>query len=88
MQSYHRVHVQLGRKDWWPLAGMLTKVRESARVLRRASILRQQLEVHAQEGTPEVRLQQKQIHAVRDLNPFSEGGIGSPRPLHSSNSRR
>src|ERR1035441_1570878 len=41
MQSYHRVHVQLGRKDRWQLAAMLTKGRESARVLRRASILRQ-----------------------------------------------
>jgi putative transposase len=41
MQSYHRVHVQLGRKDRRQLAGMLTKGRESARVLRRASILRQ-----------------------------------------------
>src|ERR1019366_7946261 len=41
MQSYHRVHVQLGRKDRQQLAGMLTKGWESARVLRRASILRQ-----------------------------------------------
>ena len=41
MQSYHRVHVQLERKDRQQLAGMLTKGRESARVLRRASILRQ-----------------------------------------------
>ena len=41
MQSYRRVHVQLGRKDRQQLAAMLTKGRESARVLRRASILRQ-----------------------------------------------
>ena len=41
MQSYHRVHDQLGRKDRQQLAGMLTKGWESARVLRRASILRQ-----------------------------------------------
>ena len=41
MQSYHRVHVQLKRKDRQQLSGMLTKGRESARVLRRASILRQ-----------------------------------------------
>ena len=41
MQSYHRVHVQLGRKDRQQLVAMLTKGRESARVLRRASILRQ-----------------------------------------------
>jgi len=41
MESYHRLHVQLGRKDRRQLAAMLTKGRESARVLRRASILRQ-----------------------------------------------
>jgi len=41
MQSYHRVHVQLKRKDRQRLSGMLMKVQESSRVLRRASILRQ-----------------------------------------------
>jgi putative transposase len=41
MQNYHRVHVQLGKKDRQQLGRMLTKGRESARVLRRASILRQ-----------------------------------------------
>jgi transposase len=41
MQSYHRVHVQLKRKDRQQLSGMLAKGRESSRVLRRASILRQ-----------------------------------------------
>jgi transposase len=41
MQSYHWVHVQLKRKDRKQLSEMLTKGRESARVLRRASILRQ-----------------------------------------------
>jgi Winged helix-turn helix len=41
MQSYHRVHVQLGKKNRQQLAGMLTKGREAARVLRRALILRQ-----------------------------------------------
>jgi putative transposase len=41
MQSYHRVHVQLKRTDRQRIAEMLTKGRESARVLRRASILRQ-----------------------------------------------
>src|ERR1017187_754500 len=41
MQSYHRVHVQLGKKDRKQIAGMLNKGRGSARVLRRASILRQ-----------------------------------------------
>ncbi len=41
MQTYHRVHVQLGKKERKQIAGMLNKGRESARVLRRASILRQ-----------------------------------------------
>lgn len=41
MQSYHRVHVQLARKDRQKVAQMLRKGQESARVLRRASILRQ-----------------------------------------------
>ena len=41
MQSYHRVHVHWKTKDRRQLSGMLTKGRESARVLRRASILRQ-----------------------------------------------
>jgi putative transposase len=41
MQSHHRVHVQLKRKDRQQVSGMLTKGRESSRVLRRALILRQ-----------------------------------------------
>jgi putative transposase len=41
MQTYHRVHVELGRRDGRQVAEMLSKGRESARVLRRASILRQ-----------------------------------------------
>ena len=41
MQSYHRVHVGLGKKDRRRVMEMLRRGRESARVLRRASILRQ-----------------------------------------------
>jgi transposase len=41
MQSYHRVQVELRRKDRRQVAEMLSKGQESARVLRRASILRQ-----------------------------------------------
>jgi len=41
MQTYHRVRVQLAKRDRKQIAGMLNKGRESARVLRRASILRQ-----------------------------------------------
>jgi putative transposase len=41
MQTYHRVRVQLGKRDRKQIAEMLNKGRESARVLRRALILRQ-----------------------------------------------
>jgi putative transposase len=41
MQSYHRVHVQLRKKEQKQIAVMLNKGWESARVLRRAAILRQ-----------------------------------------------
>ena len=41
MQNYPWVHVHLRKKERQQIAGMLNKGRESARVLRRASILRQ-----------------------------------------------
>ena len=41
MQEYHRVHVQLASKDRQRVAQMMRKGRESARVLRRAAILKQ-----------------------------------------------
>jgi putative transposase len=41
MRVYHRVHVQLSKKDRKRIAGMLNKGWESARVLRRALLLRQ-----------------------------------------------
>jgi transposase len=41
MRTYHRVHVQLSKKTRKRMAGMLNKGWESARVLRRALILRQ-----------------------------------------------
>lgn len=41
MQPYHRVDVRLTKKDKQQIRGMLNKGRESARVLRRALILRQ-----------------------------------------------
>ena len=41
MQTYHRVHVHLPSKDRQRVAEMLRKGRESARVLRRAAILKQ-----------------------------------------------
>ena len=41
MQSYHRVHVELRKRNRQQVVQMLRKGQESARVLRRASILRQ-----------------------------------------------
>jgi transposase len=41
MQSYHRVHVELKKRDRQRIAEMLRKGQCSARVLRRALILRQ-----------------------------------------------
>ena len=41
MRTYHRVHVQLTKKDRKQIAGRLNKGWESARVLRRALILRE-----------------------------------------------
>jgi putative transposase len=41
MRAYHRVHVQLTKKDRKQIAGMLNKGWESARVLRRALILQE-----------------------------------------------
>ena len=41
MKTFHRVHVALGKKERHQITAMLTKGRESARVLRRALILRQ-----------------------------------------------
>jgi transposase len=40
MTSYRRVHVHLSKKERQQIAGMLKKGRDSARVLRRALILR------------------------------------------------
>ena len=41
MPDYHRVHVRLPNRDRQRIAEMLRKGRESARVLRRAAILKQ-----------------------------------------------
>ena len=41
MRAYHRVHVELRKKERKQIARMLNKGWESARVLRRALILRQ-----------------------------------------------
>jgi transposase len=41
MQKYHRAHVRLGKKEQRQIAGMLSRGRESALVLRRGLILQQ-----------------------------------------------
>jgi transposase len=84
MQSYHRVHVRLKRKDRQQLSGMLTKGRESSRVLRRASILRQlDRGQKAAEVAASVGVAAKTVRAV--ARRFEEQGLESalyerPRP--------
>ena len=84
MQSYHRVHVQLKRKDRQQLFGMLTKGRESSRVLRRASILRQLYRGHkAAQVATSVGVAAKTVRAIAQR--YEEEGLESalyekPRP--------
>ena len=84
MQSYHRVHVQLKRKDRQQLFGMLTKGRESSRVLRRASILRQLDRGHkAAQVATSVGVAAKTVRAIAQR--YEEEGLESalyekPRP--------
>jgi putative transposase len=84
MQSYHRVHVELGRKDRQLLAAMLTKGRESVRVLRRASILRQlDLGQNAAQVATNLGVAAKTVRAV--ARRYEEEGLESalhekPRP--------
>src|SRR6201984_2478650 len=84
MQSYHRVHVQLQRKDRQKVAAMLSKGQESARVLRRASILRQ-LDggQKVAQGAANVCLSRKTVGAIGRR--YEEEGLESalyekPRP--------
>jgi transposase len=84
MQSYHRVRVQLKRKDRQQLVAMLTKGRESARVLRRASILRQlDCEQKATRVAANIGVAAKTVRAVGRR--YEEEGLESalyekPRP--------
>ena len=84
MQSYHRVHVELKRKDRQQLSGMLTKGRESSRVLRRASILRQlDQEQSAAQVAGNVGASSKTVRAI--ARRYEEEGLESalyekPRP--------
>jgi putative transposase len=84
MQNYHRVHVQLKRKDRQQVAEMLTKGWESARVLRRASILRQlDSGQTAAQAAANVGVAAKTVRAV--ARRYEEEGLDSalyekPRP--------
>jgi len=84
MQSYHRVHVQLRKKDRQQVAEMLRKGQESARVLRRASILRQlDGKQRVAQVAANVGVAGKTVRAV--ARRYEEGGLDSalyekPRP--------
>jgi len=80
MQSYHRVHVQFRKRDRKLVAEMLNKGRESARVLRRASILRQ---LDAEQVADNVGVAPKTVRAI--ARRYVEEGLESalyekPRP--------
>jgi putative transposase len=83
--SYHRIHVELGKKDRQQIFMMLTKGRESARVLRRALILRQldQGQTAAQVAG-NVSVARKTVRAI--ARRYEEEGLESglyekPRPI-------
>jgi putative transposase len=84
MRAYHRVHVQLTKKDRKRIAGMLNKGWESARVLRRALVLRQlDREQTAGEVASQVGVASKTVRAM--ARRYEEEGLESalyekPRP--------
>ena len=80
--TYHRVHVELGKKERQQIAGMLTKGRESARVLRRTLILRQldQGQTAAQ-AAGNVGVAAKTVRAIARRYEGLEAGLyEKPRP--------
>jgi putative transposase len=97
MQSYHWLYVQLGRSDRLRLAAMLAKGREPARVLRRASTLRQldQGQTAAQVAV-NVGVARKTVRAI--ARRYEEQGLesalyerprsGKPRALDAGQSQR
>ena len=97
MRSYHRVHVQLRKKDRKQIAGMLKKGWESARVLRRALILRQlERGQAAAQVASQVGVASKTVRAI--ARRYDEEGLesalyekprpGQPRRLDGSQSQR
>jgi len=84
MRAYHRVHVQLSKKDRKQIAGMLNKGWESARVLRRALLLRQIDQGQtARQVAAQVGVASKTVRAI--ARRYEEEGLESalyerPRP--------
>jgi len=65
MQTYHRVHVQLKKKERQQIGGMLNRGWDSARVLRRALILRQLDQGHtAAQVAGNVGVARKTVRAI------------------------
>jgi transposase len=97
MHIYHRVHVQLGKKDRKQIAGMLNKGWESARVLRRALILRQlDLGQTAAQVAQQVGVAPKTVRAIarryeeEGLEPalYERSRPGKARTLDAGQSQR
>jgi transposase len=97
MRAYHRVHVQLRKKDRKRIAGMLKKGWESARVLRRALVLRQlDRGQTAAQVAGQVGVASKTVRAI--ARRYQEEGLesalyekarpGQPRRLEASQSQR
>jgi putative transposase len=86
MQIRHRVHVELGKKDRHQITAMLAKGRESARVLRRALILRQLDEGETgSQIAKDVGVARKTVRVI--ARRYEEEGLESalhekPRPGH------
>jgi putative transposase len=84
MRTYHRIHVQLSKKDRKQIAGMLNKGWESARVLRRALLLRQiDRGQTARQVAAQVGVASKTVRAI--ARRYEEEGLESalyekPRP--------
>ena len=95
--TYHRVRVQIGKRERKQIAEMLNKGRESARVLRRALILRQldQGETAAQVAS-HLGVAPKTVRAI--ARRYEEEGLesalyekprpGQPRALDAGQSQR
>ncbi len=97
MRAYHRVRVQLRKKDRKRIAGMLQKGWESARVLRRALILRQlDRGQAAAQVASQVGVASKTVRAI--ARRYEDEGLesalyekprpGQPRRIDTSQSQR